>query len=265
MRALLAVHFVGGGPLDLQAIAQETGITRSNASTELVRLEAEGLVVRTPDPYDRRRIRARLTPAGTRRLAEWLRAGVSAIGASFSEFSDNDLERLTRLAEKIGDPLVHPEISDVRLQAVRDMYPDLSFAGMDTAFAIGRASDAILAHVDGALSGARLSLRHANALILISHLDGAPLSLASLSPLLGLNRASAGRILRELEERDAIERRTDEADRRRIRATVTAEGERMLAVLVPVLAESYRASLSSLSDKEQDELLQLLHKIVADT
>ena len=64
------------GPLSAAQLSEETGIDRSVVSRRATRLEAAGLVERTPDPCDGRAVLLVLTEAGTqfaghlRRFAE---------------------------------------------------------------------------------------------------------------------------------------------------------------------------------------------------
>jgi DNA-binding MarR family transcriptional regulator len=54
------------GPLSAAALAEEVGIDRSGASRYADRLQAAGLIERTPDPGDRRARLLALTPEGRR-------------------------------------------------------------------------------------------------------------------------------------------------------------------------------------------------------
>lgn len=63
-------------PLPLGELAARTECGKSHMTQVVDRLEAEGLVSRTPDPDDRRSVRAGLTAEGRRRYD----AGVRAVG-----------------------------------------------------------------------------------------------------------------------------------------------------------------------------------------
>lgn len=58
------------GPASQMAIGQRCGIDRSDMHAMVSELADQGLVVRSPDPDDRRRNVVTITPAGQRRLAE---------------------------------------------------------------------------------------------------------------------------------------------------------------------------------------------------
>ena len=56
-----------GEPLPLGTLAEQSACVRSNITQLVDRLEADKLVVRAPDPHDRRSIRAELTEVGRAR------------------------------------------------------------------------------------------------------------------------------------------------------------------------------------------------------
>ncbi|HET8645830.1 MAG TPA: MarR family transcriptional regulator [Vicinamibacteria bacterium] len=58
-----------GEPIPLGTLAEQSACVRSNITQLVDRLEADRLVVRAPDPHDRRSIRAELTEAGRERHA----------------------------------------------------------------------------------------------------------------------------------------------------------------------------------------------------
>lgn len=82
-------HLVATGePMALGRLAERSACVKSNITQLVDRLEADGLVVRAPDPNDRRSVLAGITPAGRRRyeaatavLAERERVLVTALGA----------------------------------------------------------------------------------------------------------------------------------------------------------------------------------------
>jgi DNA-binding MarR family transcriptional regulator len=69
-------------PLTLSELADEASCVRSNITQLVDRLEADALVERVDDPYDRRVIRARLTSLGRDRYA----AGAKLVDAVSGEF-----------------------------------------------------------------------------------------------------------------------------------------------------------------------------------
>jgi DNA-binding MarR family transcriptional regulator len=70
-RGYQVLSIAGSGACSNQAaIAESSGLDRTVLTYLIDDLEKAGLVVRTPDPNDRRARRITLTDAGTRRLAE---------------------------------------------------------------------------------------------------------------------------------------------------------------------------------------------------
>lgn len=69
-------------PLPLGRLADRIECARSHMTQLVDRLEAEGLVVRVPDPSDRRSVLAELTVEGRRRYPEGVRA-VSRVEREF--------------------------------------------------------------------------------------------------------------------------------------------------------------------------------------
>ncbi len=70
------------GPLSAAQLAEEIGIDRSVVSRHATRLEAAGLVERSPDPDDGRAVLLVLTDAGTQAVA----AMRSRLGATFDRY-----------------------------------------------------------------------------------------------------------------------------------------------------------------------------------
>jgi DNA-binding MarR family transcriptional regulator len=77
-------------------------LVSSGAMTNrLDRLESAGLIVRTPDPDDRRRIRVGLTDRGRDVIDAALDTHVAALGEMFDGLTDDDADTLERLLRGI--------------------------------------------------------------------------------------------------------------------------------------------------------------------
>lgn len=90
-------------PMPLSELATRLACVRSNITQIVDRLEKDGLVKRRPDPADRRSVRAELTAAGKRAVAEgWAvfsaeqRTIVAAVGAGAADNIKSALELLVR-------------------------------------------------------------------------------------------------------------------------------------------------------------------------
>lgn len=91
-------HLVqAGAALPLGELASRNACVKSNMTALIDRLEADGLVVRSQDPTDRRSVRAQLTPAGTERHAQasrLLESEEQAVVATLNARERRDLETL---------------------------------------------------------------------------------------------------------------------------------------------------------------------------
>jgi DNA-binding MarR family transcriptional regulator len=77
-------------------------VSNGNATTVVDRLEADGLVRRTPRPNDRRTVQVALTDEGVR-VFEKLAAGHEAeVSRLFGHLDEADLDRLTEILKRMG-------------------------------------------------------------------------------------------------------------------------------------------------------------------
>ena len=106
--ALELALLVGEGEL---AARRAGGPARRSASPSLSRqvgeLEARGLVVRRPDPADRRAGLVRLTPAGRELLAEAADTRRRWLHDALARHPDDDVRAATRLVRALADELDH--------------------------------------------------------------------------------------------------------------------------------------------------------------
>jgi DNA-binding MarR family transcriptional regulator len=91
------------GPVSTGEIARLTGLTPGSATRLVDRLEKAGLVVRHPDPADRRRTLVALAPSAQERIgAAWEQPG-QAFSAVLEQYNDTELtviaDYLRRAAE----------------------------------------------------------------------------------------------------------------------------------------------------------------------
>ncbi|MEO7446831.1 MAG: MarR family transcriptional regulator [Humibacillus sp.] len=91
------------GPTRLGVVAEHLRIAPRSATDVVDRLEARGLVRRSPDPADRRAMTVSLTTDGDAALAEVEVARRSGAAAFFEPLSDRDRATLARLLGRL-DP-----------------------------------------------------------------------------------------------------------------------------------------------------------------
>lgn len=93
------VRLAGGGPSTQNGLALDTAQHPAGLSRLLDKLERDGLVTRTRDPSDRRRVQVAVTPAG-RTLANawrpWVRKAAAEALAILDPAEQQDLARILR-------------------------------------------------------------------------------------------------------------------------------------------------------------------------
>lgn len=102
--ALLA-HLMAGGPLRAGDLAERACLDPSTVSRHLRVLEAEGCLVRTPDPEDGRATLLQVTPAGQRLVAEARSDRLGMLSDAVVGWPEKDVVALTRLTRRLADSL----------------------------------------------------------------------------------------------------------------------------------------------------------------
>jgi DNA-binding MarR family transcriptional regulator len=77
-------------------------VSNGNATTVVDRLQADGLVRRTPSEADRRTVFVALTPAGLTTFERLAEAHEREIGRLFGGLPEADLDRLTEILKRMG-------------------------------------------------------------------------------------------------------------------------------------------------------------------
>ncbi|MDO5406261.1 MAG: MarR family transcriptional regulator [Eubacteriales bacterium] len=100
------VHFLVAAdpeqPISISELAERLEVTLGAVSQMATKLEKKGLVLRSPDPNDRRRTMVSLTEAGIRLYQEHMeydKKSVNALSEIFQEFSEEEIKRLIRAEE----------------------------------------------------------------------------------------------------------------------------------------------------------------------
>jgi DNA-binding MarR family transcriptional regulator len=85
----------------------------------------------------------------------------------------------------------------------------------------------------------------------------------ALGRLVGLDRSTAGLVVKTLSDRGLIERVVNRRDKRRMRLQVSSEGERLLRVIAPMAASAQERVLKGLPRELRTAFLDLLEKFLA--
>lgn len=93
------------GPLRPSQIAARERTSRATTTAVLQRMEVEGLIIRTVDPYDARAFLVELSANGQRELNQWRRELGERIDPLVAELSEKDRKTLVR-AEQIMSELI---------------------------------------------------------------------------------------------------------------------------------------------------------------
>ena len=88
--------------LPLGQLAERLACVKSNVTQLVERLEADGLVLRAPDPGDRRSRLAAITDAGRRAYEQGVRIQLDAERDLFAALSAEETTQLVRLLQKFG-------------------------------------------------------------------------------------------------------------------------------------------------------------------
>lgn len=84
-------------------LAEQSGVTRATMTGLIDTLERAGMVVRTPDPADRRQVSVQLTPHGLEFLQAMLPDHFARINKLLEPLSETERRTLARLLSKITD------------------------------------------------------------------------------------------------------------------------------------------------------------------
>ena len=92
-----ALRALAHGPLRVSALARRLDVVPRSATSVVDDLESEGMVIRTPDPDDRRAILVAVTDHGRRVLTELRARRRAGMAELLSDLSDDDQAELVRL------------------------------------------------------------------------------------------------------------------------------------------------------------------------
>ncbi len=98
---MAALHRKRGG-VTMSELSRMLLVSNGNATAVVDRLEADGLVRRTPSENDRRTIFVALTPEGLTRFESLAAGHETEVGKLFDRVSDADIDTLTEILKRMG-------------------------------------------------------------------------------------------------------------------------------------------------------------------
>jgi DNA-binding MarR family transcriptional regulator len=98
--AILVILRQLGSGITIGAIADHLDAPHANVTRTLARPEKKGLVRRSPDSADRRRMQVHLTLEGKKLLGEIARAEAEILRGLWGDYSELDKEALLRLLQR---------------------------------------------------------------------------------------------------------------------------------------------------------------------
>ncbi len=143
-----------------------------------------------------------------------------------------------------------------------DRYPDSSAAATECAMNLVLTADLLEKRISSLILP--LGLSPATGLVLSILADSeAPVSPNLIADRLIISRASVTSLLDSLEKRGYIKRQPHPSDRRMLWVEMTASGRQAANQFRPIVHQHQKVWLSALSESEQEQLIQMLHRLQA--
>lgn len=133
-------------------------------------------------------------------------------------------------------------------------------SAMHIGFILRAATRDAQAAAQAALEPTGITLREYGALTVLR--EGGPLSQQELAQRLGIDRTSTVFLIDRLEELKLVKRRRSPADRRAYALELTRTGARVQGRAQAAMAEQESAFLSGLTQRERQQLVELLTRLV---
>lgn len=99
-------RIAGGGPVRLSALAGELCVDPSTVSRQVAALEAAGLLVRTPDPKDRRASLIAASPAGAEVFASNRARWIGALRELLADWTPAERREFARLFARLNEAIL---------------------------------------------------------------------------------------------------------------------------------------------------------------
>jgi MarR family transcriptional regulator for hemolysin len=94
-----------GEALPQKALAERAAVEQPTMANTLNRMQRDGLIVRTPDPADRRSALVSLTPAAAEKLRSVQSAGHAINDKAMAPLTEREREQYLKLLKKVVDAL----------------------------------------------------------------------------------------------------------------------------------------------------------------
>lgn len=112
------------------------------------------------------------------------------------------------------------------------------------------------------IATAGLSLTPVQYAALCAIRDNPGIDQASVAGLIAYDRATLGKVIDRLDARGLVLRKVSSADRRARELFLSEDGEALLAIAHPLVEAAQPDILSGLTPEEQEQLVQLLQKVI---
>ncbi|MEU6195313.1 MarR family transcriptional regulator [Streptomyces sp. NPDC047061] len=225
-------------------LAERLGINRTIMVGVIDRLEARGEVRRTRNPDNRRQYVLSLTDRGREAVGASRRAVAERDARLTAVLTDEETARLDGLLGRLL-----PESAQPLVQG--------------TEYLVAQAHHRLRKHGDDKLAGTGLRVRHYGPLSALDVLG--PISQQRLAELLAITGPAASQLVDELVKLGLVRRGRDPHDRRRYALEVTDLGREQLGVVARAVAGLAADVSAMLGPGGEDELRELLLKLLAPT
>ena len=257
-QAELLLLLASGETPDQISLARAAGLDTSTTALVLTNLEGQGLIVREPDPDDRRRSLLRLTSSGRRQMGGVRDAFLETQSRLVEPLEAAAAADVARMLRQIGANPMSPAplwVPEDRHAGVGENIVTSSFG-----FLSRRALQVSEACFLACAESLNLTPRQFSALFIVNRIP--QLSQVAFSRVFGLDPATCAVILKNLASRGLLVRRVSSEDRRERLYSLTAEGRAVLEAAQPMVDKSERLVLHALSNAEVRRLVTRLLQIV---
>lgn len=137
--------------------------------------------------------------------------------------------------------------------------PEAEVRALDTFIKLSRAADTLAGHTALSVADMGLTSSQFGTLEALHHLG--PLCQTEIGKKILRSSGNITLVIDNLEKRGLVRRERSEGDRRRVRVSLTPEGDELIARVFPEHAGRITKALSTLTPAEQEELGRLCKKL----